>query len=33
MLPVPKTNFSPMVGAHISRFTQPPTQYLGKGRG
>lgn len=33
MLPVPKTNFLPMIGAHISRNTQLPTQYLGKGRG
>ncbi len=33
MLPVPKTNFPPMIGAHIARNTQPPTQYLGKGRG
>ena len=23
----------PMVGAHIARNTQPPTQYLGPGRG
>jgi len=23
----------PMVGAHIARNTQPPTQYLGTGRG
>ena len=25
MLPVPKTNFPPMIGAHIARNTQPPT--------
>ena len=28
----PKTTYPPMVGAHIARHTQPPTQYLGKGR-
>ena len=27
------TSFPPMIGAHIARNTQPPTQYLGKGRG
>ena len=31
--PPPKTNYPPMIGAHIARLTQPPTQYLGKGRG
>jgi hypothetical protein len=25
MLPLPKTNFLPMIGAHIVRFTQPLT--------
>ncbi len=27
------SSFRPMVGAHIARNTQPPTQYLGPGRG
>ena len=31
--PEPKANYPPMIGAHIARNTQPPTQYLGKGRG
>lgn len=32
--PAPKTaTMRPMIGAHIARNTQPPTQYLGKGRG
>lgn len=33
--PTPKTSTTmrPMIGAHIARNTQPPTQYLGKGRG
>jgi len=36
MLPITpesKANYPPMIGAHIARNTQPPTQYLGKGRG
>ena len=33
IIPEPKTNYPPMIGAHIARNTQPPTQYLGKGRG
>jgi hypothetical protein len=28
-----KTNYPPMIGAHIASLTQSPTQYLGKGRG
>lgn len=31
-LPAPQ-KLPPMIGAHIARNTQPPTQYLGKGRG
>jgi len=31
-LPAPQ-KYPPMIGAHIARNTQPPTQYLGKGRG
>ena len=33
IIPEPKANYPPMIGAHIARLTQPPTQYLGKGRG
>ncbi len=33
ILPESKTNYPPMIGAHIARLTQPSTQYLGKGRG
>jgi len=29
----PPQKLPPMIGAHIARNTQPPTQYLGKGRG
>jgi len=33
-IPPPQTpKYPPMIGAHIARNTQPPTQYLGKGRG
>lgn len=31
--PKSSTAIMPMIGAHIARNTQPPTQYLGKGRG
>jgi hypothetical protein len=33
MIPGPKTNYPPIIGAHIASLTQPPIQYLGKGRG
>ena len=33
IIPEAKVNYTPMIGAHIARLTQPPTQYLGKGRG
>jgi len=33
IIPESKTNYQPMIGAHIARLTQPSTQYLGKGRG
>ncbi len=33
MLDSKKQNYPPMIGAHIARYTSPPTQYLGAGRG
>lgn len=27
------SNQMPLIGAHIARYTSPPTQYLGSGRG
>jgi hypothetical protein len=30
---MPKKNYPLMIGAHIASLIQPPTQYLGKGRG
>jgi hypothetical protein len=32
IIPELKANYPPMIVAHIARLTQPPTQYLGKGR-
>jgi hypothetical protein len=29
----PEYKLKPMIGAHIARYTSPPTQYLGSGRG
>ena len=29
----PEPKLMPMIGAHIARYTSPPTQYLGPGRG